>query len=68
MENKREYNKPINIDDEIYPFLIWIEIIELGMINNYDGSGYWAKNGKISNDEVFHTPPLDATHVIWYPK
>ena len=39
----------------------------LGFSNN-DGSGYWVKDGKKSNDEIFSTPRLDATHVIWYNK
>lgn len=35
---------------------------------NYDGNGYWVRNGKQSNDEVFSTEKEDATHVAWYPK
>jgi hypothetical protein len=30
------------------------------------GNGYWAKDGFMSNDSVFSTRPLDATHVIWF--
>ncbi len=70
MENKREYTKEIhhNEDTEIYPVSAWSQLVELGMIGNYDGSGYWVKDGKASRDEVFSTPELDATHVIWYSK
>lgn len=67
-DDNREYNKEIDIEDEIYPVSAWSELIQLGMIGNYDGSGYWVKDGKASRDEVFHTPPFDATHVVWYAK
>jgi hypothetical protein len=36
--------------------------------SNYDGSGYWVKDGKKSRDEIFSTPRLDATHIVWYNK
>jgi hypothetical protein len=65
---ERQYNRKINNDDEIYPYSVWIELVEVNMVGNYDGSGYWVKDGMASTDEVFHTPPLDATHVVWYAK
>lgn len=70
MENNREYIKEIiqDEDTEIYPVSIWNELVQLGMIGNYDGCGYWMKDGKTSRDEVFCTPPFDATHVVWYAK
>ncbi len=36
--------------------------------SNFDGSGYWVKDGKKSRDEIFSTPRLDATHIVWYNK
>jgi len=66
--NEREYTVKFDEEDDIYPYSVWIELVELGMIGNYDGSGYWAKDGMRSKDEVFHTPPLDATHVVWFAK
>jgi len=36
--------------------------------SNWDGHGYWVKDNKQSNDEIFSTPRLDATHIIWFNK
>jgi hypothetical protein len=65
----RQYNVKLdlNIDEDIYTLEEW-EIAKVQGINNYDGCGYWVKNGMKSNDEVFNTPKLDATHIIWYNK
>lgn len=67
---RREYTKDIHDEDEpeLYPVLVWNNIVDSGMFGNYNGSGYWVKDSKISDDEVFHSPQLDATHVIWYSK
>lgn len=47
----------------------WNKAVEDGWFNNYDGSGYWVKDGKECMDaEVFNSPQLDATHVAWYNK
>ena len=46
----------------------WQEAVKDGWFISDDGSGYWVKDGKESRDEVFSTPPLDATHVAWYNK
>jgi len=55
-------------DTDIFTIEEWEEEIQNGNFCNYDGSGYWVKNNLKSNDEVFSTPKLDATHVIWYNK
>lgn len=55
-------------DDDIYTIEEWNKTVEDGWICNDDGSGYWVKNGLKSGDEVFSTPQLDATHVVWYNK
>lgn len=55
-------------DDDIYTVDEWNKTVEDGWICNDDGCGYWMKDGLKSNDEVFSTPQLDATHVVWYNK
>jgi hypothetical protein len=39
-----------------------------GLYTKWDGHGYWAKDGKESEDLVFSEPRLDATQVMWYNK
>ncbi len=46
----------------------WNEAVKSGIFTDYDGQGYWVKDDFISDDEVFSTPALDATHVVWYNK
>ncbi len=53
---------------DLYTIEDWKEMVKAGICTNYDGSGYWVKDGYISKDEVFVTHKLDATHVIWYNK
>lgn len=66
---KRVYDKDIDNDfGDLMTVEVWEECVAGGCFCNYDGSGYWIKNGKASRDEVFSTPKLDATHVIWYNK
>lgn len=69
-KSNRLYTEKINIDEdtELFPVSVWNNIVDSGMFGNYDGSGYWMKDGKKSNDEALNTLPLDATHVIWYSK
>lgn len=64
------YTKELNQewDDDIYTVEEWEQVVKDGYIGNFDGNGYWVKNGLKSSDEVFSTPKLDATHVIWYNK
>lgn len=66
----REYNKEIGGPDWVEIFTIDDMIDQLinGAISNYDGSGYWVKDGLRSMDECFSTPQLDATHIAWYNK
>ena len=67
---QNRYTKKLqpNIDDDIYTVAEWGEAIKNGEFGNYDGNGYWLKDGYRSDDEVFSTPQLDATHVIWFNK
>jgi hypothetical protein len=55
-------------DDDIYTIEEWNKTVEDGWICDDDGSGYWVKDNLKSSDEVFSTPQLDATHVVWYNK
>ena len=55
-------------DDDIYTIEEWNNAINDGWITDDDGSGYWVKDGLKSSDEVFSTPQLDATHIVWYNK
>ena len=64
----RIYKTPISIEDtHLMTVEEWLTAknVEFG---NYDGSGYWVKDGKESDDEVFSSEPEDATHVAWYNK
>lgn len=69
-EKSVRYTKALDMyfDDDIYTIKEWDEAVMGGWICNEDGSGYWVKDGLKSNDEVFSTPKLDATHVVWYNK
>ena len=66
----REYKSKHNPDpewEEIFTVEEWLEAKNVYIFND-DGCGYWMKDVMISEDEVFHSPPEDATHVIWYNK
>jgi hypothetical protein len=69
-EKSVRYTKVLDVDfdDDIYTIKEWDEAVMGGWICNEDGCGYWVKDGLKSNDEVFSTPKLDATHVVWYNK
>lgn len=47
---------------------VWEDYEDNGGIVDEDGFGYWVKDGYASRDDVFSTPKLDATHVIWHNK
>ena len=65
----REYiNKLDEWDDDIYTAEMWQKYVDEGWFSTTDGSGYWVKDGLRSTDEVFNSPQLDATHVVWYNK
>jgi hypothetical protein len=53
---------------DIYTVEEWNRTVDGGWLTNDDGSGYWMKDCLKSTDEVFSTPQLDATHVVWYNK
>ena len=42
--------------------------VDCGAITDYDGQGYWANSTHHSDTSCFETPPIGATHVIWYNK
>ena len=68
---KREYTKQYSEVDDWFADIItigeWFNNKET-IYNEYRGTGYWMKDGFISNDNTHITPPHDATHVIWYNK
>lgn len=66
----REYTKKVEreFESDIIPVQDFLNLSQKGVYTDSDGRGYWAKNGFRSNDDVFYTAPLDATHVIWYGK
>lgn len=68
LERKYERELCNSWDDDIYTVNEWEEAVLDGEFNSDDGSGYWVKDGLRSDDEVFSTPKLDATHVVWYNK
>lgn len=65
----RQYTEKIDYEfGDVMTLKEWISTIQEGCIINTDGCGYWAKDGYMSRDEVFNSPPLDATHVVWFNK
>ncbi len=67
-EKSRIYGEDVSDYADIFTVKEWEEAVEEGWFGDYDGSGYWVKDGKECGDEVFSSPPLDATHVAWYNK
>lgn len=67
-DNQGRYHKKLDKYGEVYTVEEWEQVVKDDWINNFDGSGYWVKNRFKSTDEVFSTPKLDATHVVWYNK
>lgn len=65
---EREYTEEVYEFADVFTVGEWESAVDDGYFINDDGSGYWVKDGKSSSDEVFSTPPLDATHVAWYNK
>jgi len=64
----RIYTHKSDIDADVMSIKEFEKLKKAGAITNYDGSGYWVKDGKESDDEVFHSKQEDATHVAWYNK
>lgn len=67
--NTNRYTKKIDPKlGDIFTVAEWKKSVRDGYFTNWDGSGYWVKDNLSSDDEVFSTRSLDATHVIWYNK
>jgi hypothetical protein len=65
----RKYNKEISKKyGDFMSAEDWESCVDDGLFVNYDGHGYWCKDDKASDGEVFNSPRLDATHVIWFNK
>lgn len=58
--------------DHVFTLDEWREAVGMGMFNEYDGSGAWAKDGQYLTgfvfDDVFAPAPEGATHVVWFNK
>lgn len=47
----------------------WIDSINSGAYNEYDGSGYWATDSEMDDEaDCFSPQPSWATHVVWFNK
>lgn len=64
----RIYNEKLDNYGHLMTVSTWNECVKDGSFTSSDGFGYWVKNNKSSEDRVFETLRLDATHVIWYNK
>lgn len=62
----RQYNREIPSYADVMTLKEWKD--SAGFFNEYDGSGYWCKDGMESEDSVFDHLKEDATHVAWYNK
>lgn len=63
---EREYNQNIDMFDEVMTIDTFDKKIDNGEINSQLGWGYWVKDGFATTDEIFSSPILDATHVVWH--
>lgn len=43
-----------------------LSMMEDGIIEPYDGDGYWGTGDKVSDVDVFKEPPEWATHGYWF--
>lgn len=64
----RTYTEEIPDYGDLFDLAQFNEMRESGMITEDDGQGYWARDGKMSDDEVFSSSVDDATHVVWFNK
>lgn len=73
----RQYTKPIDPEEDYIMDAVQFEKdLEEELKTKYtilgfapsDGYGHWVKDGLESNDDIFTTPRLDATHIVWYNK
>ena len=66
----RVYDQPLDpkLNDGVYTVTEWQESVANGYFTNFDGNGYWVRDGLRSSSEVFSSEPEDATHVVWYNK
>lgn len=69
IESKRNYHEkvlPMSLDYDVFTIEEWHEALLSGDYTIENGSGYWVNGDRISDDDVFTTEQLDATHVAWY--
>lgn len=69
MKSTRDYTEEVPEYADVYTIDAFNQAVKEGSFGNYDGSGYWVKDGRMSrDDEFFSSLPLDATHVAWFNK
>jgi hypothetical protein len=69
IRSTRDYTEEVPEDADVYTVDDFNQAVKEGSFGNYDGSGYWVKDDKMSReDEFFSSLPLDATHVAWFNK
>lgn len=71
----RLYSREMVSYGDLYEINDFINMVSSGDIISDDGTGYFCKNGKISNDSnVCYLPSnlseyiKDSTHIIWFNK
>lgn len=68
---KGYYNYPLPHEDdgEVFSLEDWIELVSVGAVNHYDGSGYQATLlGYDRTLDAFAMKADDCTHIIWFNK
>jgi len=67
-----EYNRKISKKDHVMTVKYWVEAVIDGFFIDYDGFGVLAKDGMMSNIEIypsqFESIPAEVTHIVWYNK
>jgi hypothetical protein len=64
----RYYGTPVEPGDLLIPADEFFRLVAGGSIMDDDGFGYWVKDGKKCQYDVFSSVQEDATHVVWYNK
>jgi hypothetical protein len=70
-KDQRKYTEKLPDYGDLFTVEEWNEDVLNGSFVSSDGNGWWVKNGLMChdwNDEVFRSPQLDATHVMWFNK
>ena len=68
-----EYNEPIPDYGDVFTIAEFTGMCTVGALNDYDGCGAAAKDGKVCESITVYPSmldeiPKDATHVVWFNK